>query len=110
MHGSICRAPPASVKPSIDSTPTRYIHDADPVYHVHPPRPRWAGDEYTSAATTQGSARYRATAAGVRDLLAGLIIANRPIALSPSPTQAKAMTLPSAAWVYCPPFSRTPGT
>jgi len=33
------RFAPARFRPSSPSTPARYIHPADPVYHVQPPRP-----------------------------------------------------------------------
>lgn len=39
----------------------------------------------------------------------GLSSANSPAALPPSPILASASTDHSAAWVYYPPFSRTPG-
>ena len=39
------------------SRPARYIQPAEPVYHVQPPRPAWAGWAYTSPARTYGSAR-----------------------------------------------------
>src|SRR4051794_35746335 len=40
-HGSIVSVSPCLVKPRRVSSPMRYIHDAEPVYHVQPPRPRW---------------------------------------------------------------------
>ncbi len=36
----------------MDSSPTRYIHAAEPVYQVQPPRPMCGACVYTSAATT----------------------------------------------------------
>ena len=39
----------------MDTTGLEYIHDAEPVYHVQPPRPVWGSRAYTSAATTYGS-------------------------------------------------------
>ena len=39
----MCSAPLRSVSPRISSSPTRYIHPADPVYHVQPPRPVCGG-------------------------------------------------------------------
>jgi hypothetical protein len=41
--------------------------------------------------------------------LIGFRIENSSAALSPSPSSANAITDHSAAWVYWPPFSRTPG-
>src|SRR3990172_12028332 len=40
----------------------------------------------------------------------GLSIENNSQARSTSPILANAITNHTAAWVYCPPFSRTPGT
>jgi hypothetical protein len=48
-------------------------------------------------------------AAGVRPWVIGFSIANISAAWSPSPSAAQAITDHRAAWVYCPPFSRTPG-
>ena len=36
---------PAMRSPRMLSTPARYIHPAEPVYQVHPPRPTWGGGE-----------------------------------------------------------------
>ena len=55
----------------------------------------------------RGSAR-RSPAS--RAWLIGLSIENSSVARSPSPSSANASTVHSAACVYCPPFSRTPGT
>ena len=52
MDGAIRSRVPARRSPSTDSTLTRYIHPAAPVYQVQPPRPTCGGVEYTSAATT----------------------------------------------------------
>src|ERR1017187_9987743 len=52
MQGSIDRKLPRRLTPSIPSTAVRYIHAADPVYQVHPPRPTCDSAEYTSAHTT----------------------------------------------------------
>ena len=41
MQGSIHSRSPRFVKPRIDSSATRYVQLAEPVYHVHPPRPSW---------------------------------------------------------------------
>ena len=38
--GRIVSVSPSLRNPRIASSPTRYIQLADPVYHVHPPRPR----------------------------------------------------------------------
>ena len=46
----------------------------------------------------------------VRPWLTGLIIRSSSQALSASPRRAKAIVAQIAAWVYWPPFSRTPGT
>ena len=46
---------------------------------------------------------------GVLAWLIGLSIENSSPALSPSPSAANAITAQIAAWVYWPPFSRTPG-
>lgn len=43
--GSISTCVPWMRMPSMVSTPTRCIHPADPVYHDHPPRPTWGGQE-----------------------------------------------------------------
>ena len=42
--------------------------------------------------------------------LIGFSNANNSPARSPSPSSANAITVHKAACVYCPPFSRTPGT
>ena len=42
--------------------------------------------------------------------LIGLISENSSQARAASPAAANAMTVQTAAWVYWPPFSRTPGT
>src|SRR5688572_28264380 len=52
MQGSIEKVDPARRRPRMLSTPARYIQDADPVYQLQPPRPRWLGWLYTSPATT----------------------------------------------------------
>src|SRR6476659_7393596 len=44
-HGSKCNVEPCTRKPRIHSRPARYIHPAEPVYHVHPPRPRCGARE-----------------------------------------------------------------
>jgi len=43
MQGSMMREVPRRRNPRIHSIPARYIHPAEPVYQVHPPRPTWAG-------------------------------------------------------------------
>ena len=55
MQGSIESRPARTLNPRIHSRPARYIHPAEPVYHVHPPRPACGGWEYTSAATDRKS-------------------------------------------------------
>src|ERR1051325_12079886 len=87
----------------------RYIQLADPVYQVQPPRPRCPFAVYTSAATTYGSTLYVSTASGVSECVMGFSIWNSSNARSPSPCTAVASTDHNAAWVYCAPFSRTPG-
>ena len=39
MHGSTLNVAPRRRSPSMLSSPARYIHAADPVYQLHPPRP-----------------------------------------------------------------------
>ena len=55
----------------------------------------------------RGSARR---SSGSVAWLIGLIIRNSASARSPLPSSACARIVHSAAWVYWPPFSRTPGT
>src|SRR5205823_6451259 len=43
IQGSTTSRAPRSRNPRIDSSPARYIHAADPVYHVQPPRPTCGG-------------------------------------------------------------------
>ncbi len=100
---------PRRRNPRIHSTPARYIQPAEPVYQVQPPRPTWGCFEYTSAAATYGSTRYRWIPALLLAWLIGLRRLNSSPARSPSPKVAKAIAHQTAAWVYCPPFSRTPG-
>src|SRR5947207_5573383 len=109
MHGSIAKLEPRRVRPRMLSRPARYIQPAAPVYQLQPPRPAWGIPAYTSPATTYGSRRYRAASSGVRVWLIGLIMWNSSTASSPLPSAAIAMMIQSAAWVYWPPFSRTPG-
>ena len=52
MHGSTTSVVPRTLIPKMPSTAVRYIHPAEPVYQVQPPRPTCAGAEYTSAHTT----------------------------------------------------------
>ena len=43
-HGRTRSVSPASMPtPRMDSSATRYIQPAEPVYHVHPPRPTCGG-------------------------------------------------------------------
>ena len=46
----------------------------------------------------------------VAECVIGFSIANSSPALSPSPSSANAITAQATPCVYCPPFSRTPGT
>ena len=46
---------------------------------------------------------------GVREWLMGFSMWNSSTASSPLPSRATAITTHTAAWVYWPPFSRTPG-
>ena len=39
MQGSMEKCSPRRRTPRSSSSPTRYIHPAEPVYHVQPPRP-----------------------------------------------------------------------
>ena len=45
MQGSMSSASPCKRNPRSHSRPARYIHPAEPVYQVHPPRPTWGGVE-----------------------------------------------------------------
>ena len=56
MHGSMLNVSPRRRSPSMLSRPARYIHAADPVYQLHPPRPACGARAYTSPAMTYGSA------------------------------------------------------
>ena len=58
----MCKRSTSSLSPSSDSVISRYIHPAEPVYQVHPPRPVCGDKAYTSAATTYGSTLYVAIA------------------------------------------------
>src|SRR5207253_1503517 len=55
MHGSTMNVSPRRRRPRMLSTPARYIHPAEPVYQLHPPRPACGGRAYTSPAITYGS-------------------------------------------------------
>jgi hypothetical protein len=86
----------------------RYIQPAEPVYQVQPPRPVWGRRRRrrrrrTARLCTPRSARRGAVADRVdhREQLPGALA---------SPMSGEAMTVQMAAWVYWPPFSRTPGT
>ena len=100
MHGSTTNVVPRSRNPRIHSVPAWYIQPAEPVYHVHPPRPTCGGSVYTSAAITYGSTLYRCTPARVLAWLIGFSTENSSPALSPSPNAAKASTDQMAPWVY----------
>ena len=51
-RGRILNLSPSSFSPKRDSTRSRYIQPAEPVYQVQPPRPTCGTTAYTSAATT----------------------------------------------------------
>ena len=53
---------------------------------------------------------YVAIASGVAPWFTGLIMASNSHARQLSPNAANAIAVQIAAWVYCPPFSLTPGT
>ena len=99
------------MKPRIDSSATRYIQAAEPVYQVQPPRPTCGVD-----AVDVGGDDVRldldsvATFSGVSAWLTGLSISSSGAARSRLPSSARARTTQSAACVYWPPFSRMPGT
>jgi hypothetical protein len=79
-----------------------------------PPRAAGVGrvrvDVGTSAATAYGSPLYRAAPAPDAVAVIGFRRSNVAYASSPRPRTARAFTNHVAAWVYWPPFSRTPGT
>src|SRR5450756_1781650 len=109
IQGSRINVSPCLLNPRMLSRPALYIHPAAPVYQDQPPLPTWGGSEYTSAAMTYGSTLYIHASLKVRAWLMGFSIRKLSHALLPAPILAKAMTAHAAAWVYCPPFSRTPG-
>src|SRR3954468_22878837 len=109
IHGSTLNVAPRRRSPRMLSRPARYIQAADPVYQLHPPRPAWGRRAYTSPAMTYGSCVERATSPIVRVWLMGFNMWNNSAASSPLPSFASAITTHTAACVYWPPFSRTPG-
>src|SRR3989338_9159780 len=54
MQGSSSKLAPWRLRPRMLSRPARYIQPAEPVYHVQPPRPAWAGVAYTAPAVAYG--------------------------------------------------------
>jgi len=99
----------AEPKPRIDSSPARYIHPADPVYHVHPPR---ADVRRLGIDVRRHDVRLDLVAVDTRWGLGMVIGSHRKElgGLIPVTERREGDRRPDAACVYCPPFSRTPGT
>ena len=109
MQGSIANVAARRLRPRMLSSPARYIQPAEPVYQVQPARPAWVGVREDVAGEDVRLGLVALDVRRVRVWLTGLSMWKSSTASSPAPRRAMAITAQTAACVYCPPFSRTPG-
>ncbi len=109
IHGSTTRKRPSRRIPRMPSIPARYIHAADPVYHVQPAASDMWRDRVHIGSNHIGFDLVAPDLLGRTRVIDRVHSENRAAAWSPLPSFANARIAHIAAWLYWPPFSRSPG-